>query len=97
MGLSASLVLLRPWPALRVNHLLTLRFTTTRIARKKRKSGIVAEGIDEQCSWLLNPSCLIDKLLDQVEKLSVVALPVQADNRPHADTQRETLLKPFGL
>jgi hypothetical protein len=48
-------------------------------------------------SWLLNPSCLIDRLLDQVEKLSTVALPAQADTRPHAGTQRETLLKPFGL
>jgi hypothetical protein len=47
-------------------------------------------------SWLLNPSCLIDKLLDQVEKLSVVALPAQADNPAYAERQHETLLEPFG-
>jgi hypothetical protein len=29
-------------------------------------------------SWILSPACLIDKLLDQIEKLSVaLALPAQ--------------------
>jgi hypothetical protein len=37
------------------------------------------ERVRSASSWSLNPACLIDRLLDQLEKLSVVlAVPAQA-------------------
>ncbi len=37
-------------------------------------------------SWILNPTCLIDRLLDQIEKLNaVLAVPVQRTGAAHLD------------
>jgi len=36
------------------------------------------EWVRNKGAWILNPTCLIDRLLDEIEKLSaVLALPVQ--------------------
>ena len=47
-------------------------------------------------SWLLSPSCMLDRLLDHIEKLGSVVAPVQARNPPYADSKIETRAEQFG-
>jgi hypothetical protein len=43
-------------------------------------------------SWILDPACLIDRFLDQLEKLSAVfALPAQAAGLSHSEAHIERL------
>jgi hypothetical protein len=47
-------------------------------------------------SWLLNPSCLIDRFLDHIEKLSSVVLPAQAGDPAYPAPPVKTLIEPLG-
>jgi hypothetical protein len=44
-------------------------------------------------SWILNPTCLIDRFLDQIEKLSaVLAVPVQSAGLSRSEAHIEARL-----
>ena len=44
-------------------------------------------------SWILKPTCLIDRLLDQIEKLSaVLAVPVQGAGLSRSEAHIEARL-----
>ncbi len=44
-------------------------------------------------SWILDPTCLIDRFLDQIEKLSsVLAVPVEAAGLSHSEARIEARL-----
>ena len=46
--------------------------------------------------WLLSPSCMLDRLLDHIEKLGSYVAPVQARNPPYTDSKIETRAEQFG-
>ncbi len=48
-------------------------------------------------SWVLSPGCLIDRLLDHIEKLSSFVVPSQADDRSHADAEIKARVEQFGV
>ena len=48
-------------------------------------------------AWILNPSCLIDGFLDQIEKLRVAVLvPRPAAGLRYSEVRIETRREPFG-
>jgi hypothetical protein len=48
------------------------------------------ERLRNASSWILNPTCLIDRFLDQIEKLSaVLAVPVQDAGLSHSEAHIE--------
>jgi hypothetical protein len=47
-------------------------------------------------SWTLSPSCLIDRILDHIEKLGSVVVPSSADNRPHTGVEVEARIEQLG-
>ena len=47
-------------------------------------------------SWTLSPSCLIDRLLDHIEKLSGAVAPAQVGEPSHTDVEPKARLEQFG-
>jgi hypothetical protein len=47
-------------------------------------------------SSVLSPSCLIDRLLDQIEKLSGFVVPAKADNPSCTDARIEARVEQLG-
>jgi hypothetical protein len=47
-------------------------------------------------SWTLSPSCLIDRILDHIEKLGSFVVPPSADNRPHTGVEVEARVEQLG-
>jgi hypothetical protein len=48
-------------------------------------------------SWVLSPSCLIDRLLDQIEKLSAFVLPAKAGSASYMDAEIEARVEHLGV
>jgi hypothetical protein len=51
------------------------------------------ERLRSASSWILNPTCLIDRFLDQIEKFSaVLAVPVQGAGLSRSEAHTEARL-----
>jgi hypothetical protein len=47
-------------------------------------------------SWVLSPGCLIDRILDHIEKLSSFVVSSKVDHPSHAGAKIEARVEQFG-
>jgi hypothetical protein len=88
-----------------INHLLTLRFPLRRmcVTQAHHRNGGYSminrtiERMRSASSWILNPTCAIDRFLDQIEKLSVaIVVPSQGAGLSRSEVHIEARLEQFG-
>jgi hypothetical protein len=87
-----------------IYHLLTLRFPFKKFRVKKADtSGWRASMINQlverkqsTSSWVLSPGFLIDRFLDNIEKLSSFVLPLKIVDPSYREAEIEARLERFG-